>query len=257
MVGATDTGFANVTRGPHVAQGQFDSNEFVDQLRAVQFPQPAPQIIRRRELEDFTAIDHQFEGDIGMRQRAERDDVFDVGGFGRNGTKKLAACGQIEEQVAHFHDRSFRRAHVRDRQDFSARHLDLRPTQSAPFAAGQRESRDRGNAWNRFAAKPERGDALQVFGLGNLAGGVAFECHQRIVAAHAITVIGNIDERAPAVLDGDRDASGLGVQRVFGQLLHDRGGTFDHFAGGDLVGDLFGQKANPIHSRDYTGGWSC
>ena len=38
-----------------------------------------------------------------------------------------------------------------------------------------------------------------------------------------------------------------GVEGIFDQLLHDAGGAFDHFAGGDLVGDLFGKQADAVH----------
>ena len=40
-----------------------------------------------------------------------------------------------------------------------------------------------------------------------------------------------------------------GVERVFDQFLHDAGGALDHFAGGDLVGDLFGQQADAVHAK--------
>ena len=40
----------------------------------------------------------------------------------------------------------------------------------------------------------------------------------------------------------------IGVEGIFDQLLHDAGGALDHFAGGDLVGDLFGKKADAVHA---------
>ena len=90
---------------------------------------------------------------------------------------------------------------------------------------------------------------MEVFRLGDFAGRMAFQREQRVVAAHSETVIGDVDERAPAVLDGDGDAFGFGVERILDQFLHDRGGPLDHFACGDLVGDLFGKETNPVHGR--------
>ena len=248
-IGAADAGFADEARDADIAVGQLDGEEFLDELRAVQFPEATGQIVGRREIEDFAAIDGELERDVGMRERAERDDVLDVRGLGRDRAQEFAAGGQIEEQVAHFHDGSFRRAHVGDGQDLSAGHFDLRPAQRAPFAAGEREPRDGGDARDGFAAKPERRDAVQVFGPGNFAGGMTFEGEERVVAAHAEPVVGDIDERATAVLDGDRDASGFGVEGVLDQLLHDGGGPLDHLAGSDLVGDLLGEETNPVHGR--------
>ncbi len=184
-----------------------------------------------------------------MRERAEGDDVLDVGGLGRNRAQEFAARGQIEEQVAHFDDGSLRRAHVGDGQNFPAGHFDLRPAQRAPLATGEREPRDRGDARDGFAAKPERGDAVQVLGLGDFAGSVSFEGEERVIAAHAETVVGDIDEGASAVFDGDCNPSGFGVEGVLDQFLHNGGGPLDHLAGGDLVGDLLGKETNPVHGR--------
>jgi len=56
-------------------------------------------------------------------------------------------------------------------------------------------------------------------------------------------VIGDVHERASAVLDRDGDAFGFGVERVLDQLLHDRGSARP-LRCGDLVGDLFGKEMN-------------
>ncbi|HPG16903.1 MAG TPA: hypothetical protein PK392_03695 [Opitutaceae bacterium] len=43
------------------------------------------------------------------------------------------------------------------------------------------------------------------------------------------------------------DARGAGIERVFHQLLHDRGGALHHLASGDLVGDPVGKDADFGH----------
>jgi hypothetical protein len=52
--------------------------------------------------------------------------------------------------------------------------------------------------------------------------------------------------RPPAPISTVNRAA-VGVEGVFDQFLHDAGGAFDHFAGGDLVGDLFGKQLDAVH----------
>ena len=40
-----------------------------------------------------------------------------------------------------------------------------------------------------------------------------------------------------------------GVERVFDEFLHDARGPFNHLAGGDLIGDVFGQQADAVHAK--------
>ena len=96
-------------------------------------------------------------------------------------------------------------------------------------------------------AKAHRGDRRQIFGALDFTGGVAFQAEQRVVTAHAGAVVGHAHETAAAGLNLDGEARRLRVERVFDQLLHDAGGAFDHFAGGDLIGDVFGQQTDAIH----------
>ena len=74
----------------------------------------------------------------------------------------------------------------------------------------------------------------------DLAGGVAFQAEQGIIAAHARAVVHDANEAAAAGLDFNGDARGVGVERVFDQFLDYAGRPLNDLAGGDLVGDLFG-----------------
>ena len=78
---------------------------------------------------------------------------------------------------------------------------------------------------------------------------MAFEAEQSIVAAHAQAVVGHADETAPAREDIHGEVSGLRVEGVLNQLLHDAGRALDHFASSDLISDLFGQEADAVHRR--------
>ena len=62
------------------------------------------------------------------------------------------------------------------------------------------------------------------------------EREHRIVAGHAGTVVTDPYKLAAAILDGDVDGGGAGIECVLDELFHHRCGTLDHFAGSDLVG---------------------
>ena len=80
---------------------------------------------------------------------------------------------------------------------------------------------------------------------------MAFEAEQRVVAAHAEAVVSDADEAASAGADFDGDFFGVRIEGVFDEFLDDARGAFDHFAGGDLVGDLFGEKMDSVHVFDF------
>jgi hypothetical protein len=52
------------------------------------------------------------------------------------------------------------------------------------------------------------------------------------------------------LLDVDIDGGGAGIHGVFHQFLDHRRRTFDHFAGGDLVGNAAGQDGNAWHDQN-------
>ena len=58
---------------------------------------------------------------------------------------------------------------------------------------------------------------------------------------YAAAVVGNADFGDAALPDGYGDAGGAGVQGVFQQFFDNRSGAFNHFAGGDLRGDIGGE----------------
>ena len=87
------------------------------------------------------------------------------------------------------------------------------------FARGEIESADARDARQRFAAKTHRGDRAQIFRALNFAGGVAFEAEQRVVFAHAESVVGHTNQTASAGLNFHGDARGIGIERSFPPTL--------------------------------------
>jgi hypothetical protein len=76
---------------------------------------------------------------------------------------------------------------------------------------------------------------------------MALECQHGIVAHHAATVVGDLDQLLPARFDADLDARCPGVQRVLEHFLNDGRRTLHHFAGGDLVGYGLGEYVDSAH----------
>ncbi len=136
-----------------------------------------------------------------------------------------------------------------DLGDFSAVDNDLRAFggMAAAFAGGEGEPADAGDARQGLAAKTHGGDGGQILGALDFAGGMPFQAEQRIIAAHAAAVIGHADKAPSAGLDFHGDIFGAGVEGIFDQFLHHAGGALNHFAGGDLVGDLFGKELDAVH----------
>ncbi len=76
---------------------------------------------------------------------------------------------------------------------------------------------------------------------------MAFEGQQRVVAHHAAAVVGDLDELLAPGLNLDLNAGGAGIERIFEQLLGHRSRTLHHFAGGDLVGNVFRKNVDSAH----------
>ena len=171
----------------------------------------------------------------------------DMRQFGRFRSQKFLARRRIEKEIA---DRD-RRPEWQPRF-FDADHLAAIDFEHRPggffFGAGfQMQSRDRSDRRQRLAAKSQRRNAQQIVGFFDFRGRMALEGQHGIVAHHPTTVVGDLDQFLSARLDLYANARGTGVQRVLQQLLHHRRGTLHHLAGGDLVGNSFGEDVNFTH----------
>ena len=74
-----------------------------------------------------------------------------------------------------------------------------------------------------------------------------------IVAHHAAAVVGDLDEFLSACFHADLDARGAGIERVLQHLLDHGSRPLHHLAGGDLVGNGFGENVDAAHEA----GVSC
>ena len=78
---------------------------------------------------------------------------------------------------------------------------------------------------------------------------MTLEGQQGVVAHHAAAVVGDLNQLFAAGFNLDSDAGGAGIERIFQQFLHYRRGTLHDFAGGDLVGNVFGKNVDSAHGE--------
>jgi hypothetical protein len=67
---------------------------------------------------------------------------------------------------------------------------------------------------------------------------MTLEGEERIIAIHAISVVGDSNEFAAAGFDFDTNASCAGIKCVFEKFFNHGGGAIDYFTGSNLVGHL-------------------
>ena len=163
--------------------------------------------------------------------------------LGGRRAQELAPCRRHREEIAHLDQRARRRrgrsgvaraAGVRldgDRRGVG------RPARHQADGPGRRDARQ------RLAAKSQRRDRFQIVRAGELAGRVPRERQQRVLGRHALAVVAHRDALDPAAPQRHLDVPRAGVERVLDQLLHHRGGAFDHLSCGDL----------PLHDRGEYG----
>ena len=143
-----------------------------------------------------------------MRQAVVRHQRGDVRQLGLVGPQKLLARRDVVEQIANRDGGSRRPRELIAAQHLAARDFDRRAGRLFGRARFEQQPRHRSDGGQRFAAKPERRDGKQVFDVAQLAGGVALEGQQRVVAQHAAAVVGDADQAPAAALDIDANVGG-------------------------------------------------
>ena len=112
------------------------------------------------------------------------------------------------------------------------------------WAGHDRRARDRGDRRDRFAAKAEGAEVIQIVERDDLRGRMPLERHQRAFAAHAVAVVDDRDPIQAAAFDFDADRARTGIERVLDELFDHDAGRSNDLAGGDLIAQLRGQEAN-------------
>ena len=179
--------------------------------------------------------------------------MLDVRGFRFFGAQKFPARGQVEKKLADFHGGAGRAAAGFDVDDFPAVDHDL------ACLRANRSSRSRVVRVKRLtlamlgSASPRKPIvAMELKSSARWILLVAWRSRQSRASSRLMpsAVVGHANQAATAGLDFDGHARGPGVEGIFDQFLDDAGGAFDHFAGGDLVGHLLGQKSDAVQGSE-------
>ncbi len=211
------------------------------------------EFIGGRRVDDFLRWRGQHELLIRVGQRVVRDEGSDVAEFRRVRLEKFLARGNAVKEIGDADRRSrgqARRLHV---YEFSAGKFQPRALGFRFVARFEEQPRDRGNRWQRFAAKTQRRNRKQIVSGFQFARGVALESQQCVVVNHPVAVIDHANHALAADFGFNADGLRASVQRIFQQLFHYRSRTFDNFARSDFVCDSFRQYPNSTHARRLEG----
>jgi hypothetical protein len=188
------------------------------------------------------------EAHVGPTERILGEHRTDRCELGLRRGEGLPAGRRVVEEVAHLDGRADVPARDARFPLATAVDRDLRPADAAGLGS-ERQPAHRRDARECLASEAERCDAADVFGLADLARGVALDGQQGVFAVHPTAVIGHRYPLFPALLDGDPHARRTGVEAVFDQLLEDACRSGDYLPGRDALDRV------PIEPRDRRGSW--
>src|SRR6476469_6570684 len=110
-----------------------------------------------------------------MTDRLQMNLVFNVAAFSILRTKKFPARWQVIKKRSYFDLRAWGFTAVPHNVDFAAVNNNFCPGDRTRFTCTYAESRNTGDTWQRFAAKPQRSNRLKVGSRTNFAGGMSLE----------------------------------------------------------------------------------
>jgi hypothetical protein len=154
-----------------------------------------------------------------MRQRQVRERTQAGRRFRRCRLEEFQARGRVVEEVADLDHRARFRGHLQPLRDLAPLAAQTHSARRAARAARHREARHRADGGEGFAAKAERSDGVQILVARQLGRGVTLERQRHLRRRHSDAVIGDADERNPAVAQIDGDHGRRRVERVLDELL--------------------------------------
>jgi len=155
--------------------------------------------------------------------------------FGLGRFHVFAPGGHIEEKIPDGNGGSAIAGSRFPADDFTAGNFDQSAQLFPLGAADAFDLADRGDAGQGLTPKSETGHLHDVRGRGDFTGGVALEGQGQVTKGNAVAVVLDGQQSKAAILHGNCDLGGPGVQGVFHQFLHDRTGSLDHLTGRDSV----------------------
>ena len=232
----------------------FHRHQLLGQLGPEQLLHSFHQQLAAGQVGDHLLVVGEAEMHPGVGQRQVGEDGLNMLKLGGRGAEELPPGRGVEEQLLHGDPGAAG-------ETLAAHEFFLPSLQGNPGAArlgvgasDQLEAGDRGDGGQRLAPEAQGLNGGQPLLVADLAGGVALDGNSRIRLIHPRAVVQHGDVIASAVLQGQGDLGGPRIQRVFGQLLHHRGGPLHHLARRDLVDDLLGEHPDQPHFDLPAGG---
>ncbi len=241
--------YAGRTAKPAIASGPACAStcgRAFDEAVAQQRVDARAPALREQPVHD-AAVVLQREADVRMRERDAPERFLAMAPFGRLGAQEFPARRRVVVELLHGHRRAGGERRRRRRADVAAFDLDPPRVRLAGRARREREARHRGDRRQRLAAKAERGDRFEIVDGRELRRRVTRDRERELLALDAAAVVGDADALDAAAGEIDVDLRRARIERVLEQLLQRRGRPLDDLAGGDLVDEVIGQRADPSH----------
>ena len=182
-----------------------------------------------------------------MCQRVVRHKRSDVPQFGRFRFQEFASRRHAVKNICHADRSPARHARRLHAQQLAPREFDASSFSIFARARLEKQPRNRGNRWQRFAAKAKRCNRKQIVSRPQFRSRVPLERQQRIVMIHPAAIIDHANHALPAGFHFDSDRLRPGIQRILQQFLHHRGGPLDNLPSSNFIRHIFSKDADAAH----------
>ncbi len=202
------------------------------------------QVLRGVQIQGLAIINTQQEADLRGRQGIVFDKFINVADLCSLGTQEFPAGRSVAKEVPNFKDSTAAAACFMDFVQLSIVEDGCGSKGCGTLSGGDGHPRDRGDGWNGLAAKTQGADGLQILIVSDLGGAVSFQAEEYIIFIHALAIVNDPDQSGTAALNLDLDSVSSCIETVLKKLFHNGCWTFDHFACGNAIGELFWEYAD-------------
>ena len=195
----------------------------------------------RSEVHQLGAVAVEREVYLGIYQHDTlkgRQDIVKLGGIA---LEEFPAHGHIIEQILHLEVGPHGAGHRLLPRHLGAGNGEQGAQLIALQARLQLHLRHGGNRCQSLAPESHGAEGKEVIGLQDFRCGMALKGQTRVGGRHTLSVVDDLDGRAPGIQHDDADVAGTGVHGVLHQLLDDGSRALDNLAGCYLVGDGIGK----------------
>ena len=222
----------------------FDRQRILRKVAAEQCGEPRRPVGDRRQPQQAAVLvtgDGKSDRRIGHPQAAHRIDRELA--LGARRLQEFEARRGRKKQIAHLDPRSKGCGGRHRRTLMAGLHRDFPGIGGVAGARDQAHAADGADRRQGFPAEPQCRDLRQRV-VGEFRCAMALDRQRQLVGAHPGSVIGDRDQRLPAIVQGDIDPPRTGVDRVFDQFLDRCRRALDDLACGDAVDQDRRQQAD-------------